>query len=340
MEHYFDELIAKFLAGETNRLEQQELEKWLNLSDNNRAYFQQMKVIWHSHKKISVSEISALNSIKNKIKSPSLIKNIWRSWQKIAAVLIIPIMIFSSQSLFVKKQKISNNFQVPSVQEVSTPFGAFTYLVLPDSSKVWLNSGSRIKFPQQFKYDKRIVFLEGEAYFEVKSNVFKPFIVLTDKFNVKATGTKFNIRAYSQDESPQVALVKGIVAVTGKSKNNPFTVNLKPHHVLNFNDKKSSISSVESDIYKCYAWKDGKLVFRNDPFEEVARRMSIQYNADIELRGEKLKQYSFRATFKNESLEQVLNLLKLSSPFVYRQLPPERLPDGTYTRKKIVISSI
>lgn len=339
MDNLKDTLIAKYLAGETNREEEKELVDWLDLSDQNKKYFQQMKMIWQSHKKISISEESALSKIKNQIKSKSGIIKFWNYWQRIAAVLIIPLIVVGIQSFFTKK--ISPEDKIAStIQEVYTPFGAYTSLTLPDSSKVWLNSGSRIKFPQQFKDDKRIVFLEGEAYFEVKSDELRPFIVSTHNFNVKATGTKFNIRAYSEDKSPQVALIKGKVAVTEKSKNNPYSVNLKPYEVLSFNDKKSSVSSVNKDIYKCYAWKDGKLVFRNDPFEEVARRMSIQYNADIELRGEKLKQFSFRATFKNESLEQVLNLLKLSSPFVYRQLPPERLADGTYTRKKIIISSI
>jgi ferric-dicitrate binding protein FerR (iron transport regulator) len=339
MDNYIDTLIAKCLAGETNKKEENELVEWLNLSDENNKYFQQTKIIWQSHKNISISEESALRKIKNQIKSKSGFRKIWIYWQRIAAVLIIPLMIVGIQSFFTKKISPKQNI-TSTFQEVFTPFGAYTSLTLPDSSNVWLNSGSRIKFPQQFKDDKRIVFLEGEAYFEVKSDELRPFIVTTHRFNVKATGTKFNIRAYSDDKSPQVALVEGKVAVTEKTKNNPERISLKPNEILNFNGENSNISFANEDIYKCYAWKDGKLVFRNDPFEEVAHRMNIQYNADIELRGEKLKQYRFRATFRNESLEQVLNLLKLSSPFVFRQQSPKLLPDGTYSRKKIIISSM
>jgi len=334
-----DTLIAKFLSGETTLHEEKELQNWLNLSEENKKYFQQMKIIWHAHEKINISEDAALRKITSQLRLFTGFKKIWYNWQKIAAILIIPVFIFGGSQFLLRKEK-AQKIQGSALHEVATPFGAITTMILPDSSKVWLNSGSKIKYPQKFEPDKRIVFLEGEAYFEVKSNELRPFIVSTREFIVKATGTKFNVRAYSDDETPQVALVKGKVAITENRKDHPWEVNLKPNEVLNYKHENSNISTISEDIYKCYAWKDGKLVFRNDPFEEVARRMSIQYNVTIELQGEKLKQYSFRATFKNESLVEVLNLLKISSPFVYRQQPPKLLPDGSYSKKKIIISSI
>jgi len=121
MDNYKDILIAKFLAGETNREEEKELVEWLNLSDENKKYFQQMKIIWHSHKKINISEEYALNKIKIQLKLIPKIKRFWIYWQRIAAVLIIPIMVVGALSFFSKKIK-PQEIQVSS-QEVSTPFG-------------------------------------------------------------------------------------------------------------------------------------------------------------------------------------------------------------------------
>lgn len=93
------------------------------------------------------------------------------------------------------------------------------------------------------------------------------------------------------------------------------------------------------DTYKHFAWKDGKLVFRNDNISEVARRISLQYNIDIEIKGEEIKKYRYRATFENEPLGELLRLLKLSSPIEYSEIKPKALPDGTFSKRKIIIFS-
>lgn len=333
-----DSLIAKYLAGETNLIEDEDLNHWLNNSEDNRKYFLQLKNVWNTHNKIEVSKDIALKKTQKLIRDQSNIYKFWKFWQKIASILIIPILF--AWLIHVKIDKNKQNINFKQKYTVTAPFGTFTSLILPDSTKVWLNSGSKISYPAAFDNKLRKVELEGEAYFEVKSDQLHPFIVSTSKFDVKATGTKFNVRAYKQDKTPQIALAEGKISINSLFYKNFGNVTLKPNQIFIINTENTQkIARNDVDIYKYYAWKDGKLIFRNDSFDAIAERISIQYNTDIELVGEKIRQYRFRATFKNESLEEVLNLLKISTPFVFKTVYPKRLQDGTFTKKKIIISS-
>lgn len=332
-----DVLITKYLAGETNGKEEAELKNWLDLSEENRQYFVQLKHVWNSSERIALSEEEAFNRVKKRTKGMSVTIKLWKYWQKAAAILLIPLLAGGILLLRAEtKEKIVSQSQM---QTVTAPFGAFTSLSLPDGTKVWLNAGSKISFPQKFDPNSRKVDLVGEAYFEVVSNEKQPFFVNTPEISVRATGTKFNVRSFPNDPTPQVALAEGKVSVIPIDVKNGKKMYLKPNQVLMYDKQRSALSIANENVYKCYAWKDGKLVFRNDSFEEVARRISIQYNVDIELKGQKIKQYRYRATFNNETLDELLGLLKLSSPFSYRQIPSKHLPDGTFSRKRIIIST-
>lgn len=332
-----DVLITKYLAGETNGPEEDELESWLDQSEENRRYFVQLKHVWNSSECISISEEEAFKRVKIQAKGMSVARRIWEYWQKAAAILVIPLL--AGGVLLFRAETIQETVSHSQLQTVTAPFGAFTSLSLPDGTKVWLNAGSKISFPQKFDAQSRKVDLIGEAYFEVVSNEQQPFYVNTPSISVRATGTKFNVRSFAADITPQVALAEGKVTVTPVDVKNGKKVYLKPNQVLSYNKEGSELTIANENVYKCYAWKDGKLVFRNDSFEEVARRISIQYNVDIELKGQKIKQYRYRATFNNETLDELLRLLKLSSPFSYRQIPSKHLPDGTFSRKRLIIST-
>jgi len=207
---------------------------------------------------------------------------------------------------------------------------------------VWLNSGSSLEFPEEFNDDERSVRLSGEAYFEVQANAKSPFCVGTPFFKVTATGTRFNVSAYKSWQYPSVALVEGKVSVLTHVPSQKIgkTAILKPNQCLQVDTTNGEFTIVNEDSYKHIAWKDGKLVFRNDLLSTVAKRISLQYNIDIEIVGDQVKEYRYRATFENESLSELLTLLKLSSPFDYREISSQIRPDGTFTRKKILIYSI
>ena len=131
---------------------------------------------------------------------------------------------------------------------------------LPDGSIVWLNSGGELKYPTKFKAGERSVYLNGEAFFEVRSDKKNPFIVYTEDMEVKATGTAFNVEGYSNDTINAVTMVNGVVEVElDRSKER---LNLKPGQRINYNTKRQNYRVEEVDTYKWCAWKDGKLIFR------------------------------------------------------------------------------
>ncbi len=334
-----DNVIVNYLSGSSTVEEIQRLESWISESDENQKYFRQFKNIWEASIELPISSDKALTKILKQINSKHKSLSFWQFIQRVAAILFIPLLIsmlwmYSGKSFNFLNTEISYN-------KVVAAFGTFSLIELPDGSKVWLNSGSSIRYPDKFNNNNRMVYLVGEAYFEVQSNAIKPFLVNTAYFTVKATGTKFSVRAEKDFRTPSVTLIEGKVAVrkANSDKNNSLISFLQPNQHMTYDTLNGHITIDTEDTYKHVAWKDGKLVFRNDNICEVARRISLQYNVDIEIKGGEIKKYRYRATFENEPLGELLRLLKISSAIDYREVKPKALPDGSFSRRKIIIFS-
>jgi ferric-dicitrate binding protein FerR (iron transport regulator) len=334
-------LITRYLSQEASPEEIVELQKWLGASEDNFLYFQEMKNIWDNSElnaiEKSIDEYKAFNKISQRVTLVSPMTNFWYYWKKFAAVLLIPLVLGNLLYFSI----YANNFkktQGPIYNEVFAAFGTRSALKLSDGTSVWLNSGSSLKYPDRFIGNNRKVFLKGEAYFEVESDLKKPFIVETASLNVKATGTKFNVSEYSLSNETEVTLVSGKVAVNlVDSKYSSNSTNLNPNQHFSFNKADGTTSVINEDTYKYISWKDGKLIFRNEPLSNVVKKISQIFNIDIEIKGEELQHYSYRATFQDESLAEILKLLKFSSPIDYIELKRNPLPDGSFPRKKVII---
>jgi ferric-dicitrate binding protein FerR (iron transport regulator) len=126
------------------------------------------------------------------------------------------------------------------------------------------------------------------------------------------------------------------VRTTDENKNvKSSKLNVNQH--LSFNKDNGATTISDEDIYKYISWKDGKLVFRNEPLSQVVKKIGQIFNCDVEVRGKNIQNYSYRATFQDESLTEILKLLKISSPIDYIELKRDPLPDGSFPRKKIII---
>jgi transmembrane sensor len=334
-------LITRYLTGEASPIEIVELQKWLDASKDNLLYFQQLKNIWDNsehytdEKMIDVEK--AFNMINKRIIFKSSVTNFWYYWKKIAAVLLIPLVLGNLLYFSFCAKNYSKN-QEPIYNELFAAFGTRSALKLSDGTSVWLNSGSSIKYPDRFIGNNRTVFLKGEAYFEVESDLNKPFIVETSSLSVKATGTKFNVSGYASDDEAEVTLVSGKVEVSlTDDKKNIKSSKLDINQHFSFNKVNGTTSIINEDTYKYISWKDGKLVFRNEPLSQVVKKMSQVFNIDIELQGSSLQDFSYRATFQDESLAEILKLLKMSSPIDYIDVKRDPLPDGSFPRKKVII---
>ncbi len=222
-----------------------------------------------------------------------------------------------------EKSKIvyNNNDGTTTNSTTSTlrvPNGKKFQLVLSDGTIVNVNAGSTLKFPTQFTSNQvREVELIGEAYFEVARNENAPFIVSTNGIKTEVLGTKFNVSSYGNDSFSEVVLVEGSVGIF-KDKER-FDKNkdqkLKPSQkatLLN-SQKKPVISNVKAENY--IAWIEGVLLFKNESFESIVKKLERFYDKKITINYQKLKNEKFTGTFDIENIEEVLNTFKSNTDF-------------------------
>lgn len=261
-------------------------------------------------------------------------KKLWIGYsRKIAAILILPLLLSTGFLTYLYIEKLNSEKEVTYLELSSAP-GIITQMLLPDKSKVWLNSGSKLRYPSRFVGDERTVYLSGEGYFEVEADKEHPFYVsVDDGLKIKAHGTKFNVSAYCDDTSVETTLETGLVDVQVKTQ----AVPLKPNELASFDkiNKRMIIKSI--NVEEKTSWKDGRLVFRNTPFEEVVKRLSRRYNVDIILHKQSNIGYKCRASFSGESITQVLDYLKLVTPIRWEMTDSRQLLDHSYSRQRIDI---
>ena len=227
---------------------------------------------------------------------------------------------------------------VISYSEIHSPIGTRTTFYLPDGSTGLLNGGSSLKFPTQFSGKTRDVKLTGEAYFKVTSNHKKPFIVSTEKIDVKVFGTSFNVMAYADEQVTEVTLESGQIELFKKSNNNIKSIGiLKPNESCVYNSQSDSSKIITITSTEKLSWIHGKLTFKYEPFEEVIRKINRWYNVNIVIKDESLQSYIYYGTFEDETLEEVLRLLHFTAPIRYNDLERERKEDGTFEKRRIEI---
>ena len=197
---------------------------------------------------------------------------------------------------------------------VAVEKGQKANITLPDGSKGWINSDSKLSYGSRFNADERVLNLEGEAYFEVKPDAKRPFIVQSGKVSVKALGTSFNVKNYNTEEHISVVLMTGKVEVTANDNH----VDLLPNEEAIFNKHSSILGKNKVDNSLDYSsWMYNTLNFESTPFSEIAHTLERYYNTQIVFKSEALKSYRFTGKPGNTSLASILHLLSLTSPLAY-----------------------
>lgn len=172
---------------------------------------------------------------------------------------------------------------------------------------VWLNAGSRLRYPVRFAGGKREVELRGEAYFEVEADRKSPFYVHTDAgMSVYVYGTSFNVNAYDDEPAIRTVLEKG--QCERRRPPHRTTVRIEPGEQVVFDRRTGALTCSQVRVEDECAWRDGRLVFRNTPLDEVLHRLARHYNVDIEFRNHSDEVFRYRATFRDETLPQILRL--------------------------------
>jgi transmembrane sensor len=332
--------IGRYLAGELETKESVEVETWISHDPENKKKFLEYKGIWLLSGQTTESKLIDIDKARSKVlkKLPGFgrRRSLFTFLSKVAAVLFLPLLI-TSAAYFWYTRPFSNNAEFSN--EIDVSFGTVIHFVLADGTNVWLNSGSHFKYPAQFTGTARNVYLEGEAYFEVAENR-KPFIVQTSQMEIVAKGTSFNVLAYPDDNRIMTTLVEGkILLYEVKPDSRPvFLTELKPNErAVYLLSGKNELSVSLTDAEKNTSWKEGKLIFHDDPFEEIVRKLNRWYNTDIKLMDPELKSYRYTATFTDETLIQVLELLKNSAPIKYTYSQRNKNHDGTFEKRVVEI---
>lgn len=311
-------------------------DKWQAVENNEELKFAHKvtmdRILDRLHHKIRLQEDEDLRDNSKR-------KTIVSVFIKFAAILIIPLFIYSAYlTATVFKAKSEKSSQT-IWQTIKTPAGIQTDFALPDGSHVWLNSGSVFKYPVSFAEDKRQVELNGEAYFDVAKDASHPFLVKAGKMNIEVKGTRFDVISYPDEVLTELILVSGSVRLfSGKYEDNKTITNIKPGECAALNAAKNKLIISKVDIAKYTAWKEGLLIFRDDPMNEVVRKLNRWFNVEIILQSPELKEYVYTATYKDETLPQILELLKISAPVKYNITERKRLGDNSYSKRKIIIT--
>ncbi len=252
----------------------------------------------------------------------------YKWYSRVAAVLLIPVLM-ALGIMVLKTQHTQQLSAFSNTIEIVAPTSGLLNYYLPDSSLVVLNKGAHLVVPLSYNTN-RTVALSGKGYFDVASNPDLPFIVDMKAGKVQVLGTKFT--AHSIDtEQMEVILNEG--AVNANFHNETKCVVLKPDERLVVNACDYTVENIHSDSY--IEWINEKLVFKNEPFEKVCKRLSDWFNADIVIADKQLKTYTYRGVFKDESLEEVCQLMRLSMPIKYTLVPRKKQDDGTFTKQKL-----
>ncbi len=250
---------------------------------------------------------------------------------KIAVALLIPVITLFIYTRFFQADFIATN-------TIISPHGSRIFLELSDGTKVWLNHGSKLIYPQKFIGDTRTVMLSGEGYFLVAHNPARPFIVESKEIQVKAVGTVFNVRAYDDGSDYETTLESGKILVQKRLRDNESIIcTMTPGQHFSLNHKTTKYSLKSEETFKYVAWKDGKLIFDDDRLDRVAERLSQWYNVDIILKDPKLIGLTYKATFVDENLSQILDMMQVVMPIYCVEVKREKSSDGVFMKKKIVI---
>ncbi len=316
-----EQLIPRYLNGDCSAADMEKVGMWLEESDSNKKIFYEIKDVWDM---LTPKEDDTGNALlqfykKQAYRNNTLVKvlRLWKVVAGVAAVFVLGfICLFFLDVLNQKPQDLSNYSAMVSFK---VPLGSRSEVTLSDGTNVVLNSGSELIYPAVFAREKREISLSGEAFFKVKSDTLHPFIVKTNDFDVKVTGTQFNICSYPDDTFSKVSLVEGRVGVLlGDDEN---TVDIVPGEQLCLNKEERKYQVVESDVEMESSWKDGEFRFKEIAFPELIKRLERWYDVKLSYSAPELEKMLYSGNFRNqETIWQVLDALKLTTPIDYEKI--------------------
>lgn len=262
-------------------------------------------------------------------------RNRWiRNYQKIAAIIMLPLLIGSAVSIAILNGKLPTRSE--AWHTVETLPGQKSILDLPDGTRVWMNSGTSISYPIDFMEQSREIKLQGEAFFDVVHDKKRPFIVSMNDLNVQVLGTEFNVSNYKNENDNFIYLKSGsIQLLSTKNNTDRLLYRMKPGERAIYSKNRDKLMIGRGHDDECLAWLDGKLIFRDESIADVVRKLNRWFNVEISVIDEEILDYSYTATFQHETLEQILELLKRSSGIKYKITEAKKENNDIFSKTRV-----
>lgn len=215
----------------------------------------------------------------------------------------------------------SFDFSKPEYKEICALRGERLVVLLEDGTRVWLNADSKLVYPEKFARNKREVTLVGEAYFEVKKDASKPFMVQADEMNIRVTGTQFNVSVYPTDSVVTTTLNEGGIVISYPYAEKMGSYQMEPGQTAVY-EKGSKVCKVMRNEYYQEAsdWKDNKLVFRNAPLNEVLTTLSRQFDVTFDVRDKQINTFTYNFTCKLNNLSGILEMMTAITPIKINEI--------------------
>lgn len=308
---YIDKILDKYFQSPHVSHIQSKFGHWFFNGKEEAEKEKRLEILWNGLYSVTdestLEALDLLNARINKSEQRTNFRNkIFRTlFRQIAAVVIVAL-ISSVGVYYITKSTLHQNRMI----ECFVDSGDQKFVELHDGTKVWINSGSLLIYPNEFNGDTRTVFLNGEANFDVAKNKNKPFIVKTNKIDIEALGTVFNVKAYS--ELPQIiaTLEEGSIRVDSKTEKAGSFI-LSPNEQVVYNCRTNEFAKKAVDAERIASWKEGYLVFQEAGLDEIFYSISHRFNVLIKYDKKKYTQQTFTVRFsQDENLNQVFGVLK------------------------------
>jgi len=297
------ELLIRYITGDATTVEKENMVQWLDADPLNMREFLAFRKLYD----ISIwqekgTDIQKKNPVKPSFKSGRLVLEIL----KIAAVFIVAL--------------IGIRYFEPSVPVVETvemqtirvPAGQRAELTLTDGTKVWLNAKTTFIFPNHFSAVSRNVTLDGEAFFDVTKNAKQPFIVNTQKYDVKVWGTQFNVMAYSGNAFFETSLLEGSVELLSPGIEKGIIINPNERIYLD----NSQLVRAPISHFNHFLWKEGLISFDDETFPEMVSKLELYFDLKINIKNDRILNNRYTGKFRTkDGVEHILKVLQLSNRF-------------------------
>lgn len=310
-------LFSKYLENQMSPDEIARL-KILIRNMNEETFSENLYSLWINYEPAGPRNKQAFEEISSNMKSIIQPNSKFRLYNYIlrytVAACILALTSFSFY--FYNENKVMSELNVQEYK-VSTEKGERASITLSDGTKVYLNAQSHISYPALFNSKQRAVYLEGEAYFEVKHNKSVPFIVHTSKADIKVLGTTFNIYSYPDEKWFETTLVSGRIQVDMHNLHKQSVI-LSPQHKLRYNNLTGEYNTQKTDLKLETAWRKGDLIFRSENIHIVLKQIGTFYGINFHIEGnypEKL----FTGNYHEKDINQVLQNLQQHYTFTYNK---------------------